>query len=221
MFEGQKTESMDRWISLLTNNPVFSVQAGSKSFQTKFLLHLVKKKPTPPRNRTSSISCNLVWALTEKHRWTRSADGTDWYVSKDGRGHEERSKYDDEIHDKRSQQKSKQGNKRLRSLCAEWISTACMLIQRERWESCRGKKLRVQFGADDLVAHSHRGGSERRLWPCCPRRWCGRPVRLCRWKQNAPWLRWPGSSLTCSLHPAGDCGGGKRVNVWVQPGHSV
>lgn len=47
MFEGQKTERMDRWISLLTNNPVFSVQAGSKSFQTKVLLHLVKKKQQP------------------------------------------------------------------------------------------------------------------------------------------------------------------------------
>lgn len=139
MFEGQKTKRTDRWISLHTNNPVFSVQAGSKSFQKKFLLPLIKKK-NPPRNRTSSISCNLVWALTEKYRQTRSADGTDWYVSKDGRGHEERWKYDDEIHDKRSQQKSKQGNKRLRSLCAEWISTACMLMQREGWESCGREK---------------------------------------------------------------------------------
>lgn len=47
MFEGQKTKRMDRWISLPTNNPVFSVQAGSKSFQKKFLLPLIKKKTRP------------------------------------------------------------------------------------------------------------------------------------------------------------------------------
>lgn len=68
-----------------------------------------------------------------------------------------------------------------------------------------GMGLRIQLAAADLAAHSHQGGSERRLWPRCPQRWCGTPVRPCRWKQSAPALRWPGLSPTCFQHPAGDC----------------
>lgn len=126
----------ERWrdgLSLTLYNPVFSLKASSKTFQKNFLLHLIKQSQERPAivllhpvilfEQEGKSIAGHVWQMAQIMFPKTGEDTT--------RGRNTMTRYMTSAVSK----KSKQGNKRLGSLCAEWISTVCMLMQMKRWKS--------------------------------------------------------------------------------------
>lgn len=114
--------------------PVFSVKARSKTFQKKFLLQLIKQ--TQP----CLTSVILVYPVILFEQEWKSIAGHVWQMAqivfpKMGEDTTSGGNMMMRYMTSAVSKKSKQGNKRLRSLCAEWISTVCMLMQMKRWKS--------------------------------------------------------------------------------------